>query len=132
MNDDFWKYGFPALTALLAVGFTKLLEVVAQRRKTVGRLELDTDEFTWRQARDLMGQYKADIKELRVELVEVRATAVGLAQQVVERDRRIDALEIQISTLQAQMAMLQSQNHEANMLISRLNDELDMLKGDAK
>jgi len=122
MNDDFWKYGFPALTALLAVGFTKLLEVVAQRRKTVGRLELDTDEFTWRQARDLMGQYKADIKELRAELVEVRATAVGLAQQVVERDHKIGNLEEQVATLIAQ-------NRDQNMMIAMLQTELMALKG---
>ena len=122
MNDDFWKYGFPSLTALLGVGFTKLLEVIMQRRKTSGRLELDTDEFSWRQARDLMGQYKADIKELRAELVEVKAAAVGLAQQVVERDRKIEDLEEQVATLIVQ-------NREQNMIITTLQTELAALKG---
>ena len=121
MNDDFWKYGFPSLTALLGVGFTKLLEVIMQRRKTSGRLELDTDEFSWRQARDLMGQYKADIKELRAELVEVKAAAVGLAQQVVERDRKIEDLEEQVATLIVQ-------NREQNMIITTLQTELAALK----
>ena len=121
MNDNFWQYGFPALAALLGVAATKLFEIWGQRRKQkekdielAGRLELDAGKFTWEQAQYLMSRYQADFKEVRNELLTVRA-------ELVEA-KKVSA------GLQEQVFILRAQNEALTRTVERLQATLDATK----
>ena len=125
MSDTAWAAIAAIVTVIFAEGGKSIVEHIRARssdKATTSQWELGIDTLAYRQTEYLMNQYKVDIKELRAELVEIKATAVALAQQVVERDRKIGDLEEQVATLIVQ-------NREQNMIITTLQTELAALKG---